>query len=574
MRGMASILLFSTLAVAAIAQDAAPTTAPAPPCEAVLRCVPDDAHLVLVVPTLDGLVAGVAAFGRAIGAPEISEIKAADLLGPWLGPAVAGLDPQGPVVLVLSADCDEPLLLARAGPGESWTATTQPIVREGVTLYDFGPDHCVAATRGDVVVFARERGELRRTLDASGRGAARLVNELRPLWEQGQAALWIDVPGWRPRVDAQTTALWRGMQVGMAAAGPDAEIGLPIWNWMLDQFKRTLADTATATVGLRVGGDGLHVDARLTFQPDTAAARYLAQVRRPKRDLLRGLAAGPAPLVLAYEWEDSVPGSGLSEALARVIAGMDSIKQKVGPEKLQAVMQMSAEVNRKIPGSSAVFSLCPDGPGLLYWGLYLTSEGPTVRREMQHICELTPELVSAWGTFPAAMKGGAVETIAGVEADVYEFTFGGDESALQPLMPAIYGHNPTLYMAPHREGVAYAFGPREHARAQLAGLLAPDAPPLAGDPRVTAVRRVLAPNPQGCLLLDLPALAATATTMLAQLGAPVPQFEPPATDAALIGLSWYLEPRAVRAQLYVPTAPLKALVRYAQRVDKSEGGDY
>lgn len=574
MRGMASILFLSTLAVPAMAQDAAPTTAPAPSFAAVLRCVPDDAHLVLVVPTLDGLVAGVAAFGQAIGSADMSEVKAADLLGPWLGPAVAGLDPQGPVVLVLSADCDEPLLLARAGPGESWTATTQPVVHEGVTLYDFGPDHCVATTRGDVVVFARERGELRRTLDASGRRAARLANELRPLWEQGQAALWIDMPGWRSRIDVQTTALWRGMQVGMAAAGPSGEIGLPIWNWMLGQFKRTLADAATATVGLRIGGDGLHVDARLTFQADTAAARYLAQVRRPERNLLRGLAAGPAPLVLAYEWEDSVPGSGLSEALARVIADMGSIKQKVGPEKLQAVMQMSAEVNRKIPGSSAVFSLCPDGPGLLYWGLYLTSEGPAVQAEVRHICELTPELVSAWGTFPAAMKRGPVETIAGVQTDVYEFTFGDETPALQPLMPALYGHNPTLYMAPHREGVAYAFGPREHARARLAGLLAPDAAPLARDPRVEAVRRVLAPSPQGCLLLDLPALAATATTMLAQLGAPVPRFEPPATDAALIGLSWYLEPQAVRAQLFVPAAPLKALVRYAERIDKSESEDY
>lgn len=574
MRGMAPILFLSTLAVPAMTQDAAPTTAPAPSVEAVLRCVPDDAHLVLVVPSLDGLVAGVAAFGRAIGSADMGDVKAADLLGPWVGPAVAGLDPQGPVVLVLSADCDEPLLLARTGPGDSWTATTQPVVREGATLYDFGPNHCVATTRGEVVVFAREQRELRRALDASGRRAARLANELRPLWGQDQAALWVDVPGWRSRIDVQTTALWRGMQVGMATAGPDAEIGLPIWNWMLEQFKRTLADAATATVGLRVGGDGLQLDARLTFQADTAAVRYLAQVRRPERDLLRGLAAGPAPLVLAYEWEDSVPGSGLSDALARVIAGMDSIKQKVGPEKLRAVMQMSAEVNRKIPGCNAAFSLCPDGPGLLYWGLYLTTEGPAVQAEMRHICELTPELVGAWGTFPAAMKRGAVETIAGVETDVYEFTFGSDESALEPLMPAIYGHNPTLYMAPHREGVAYAFGPREHARERLAGLLAPDAAPLARDARVAAARRLLAPNPQGCLLLDLPALAATATTMLAQLGAPVPRFEPPATDAALIGLSWYLEPQAVRAQLHVPAAPLKTLVRYAERIDKSDGGGY
>lgn len=564
-------LVFSALAVTAAAQ---PSTATAPALNAVLRSVPDDAHLMLVIPSLDGLVEGVAAFARATGAGDPAELTAASLLKPWLGSAVAGLDTGGPVIVVLSAEHDEPLLLARVRCCEKWTRATQPAPRAGVALYDFGPDGCMAATVGEVAVFAREHGELRRAIDAAGRCVERLGDEWRAVWSQRQALLWIDVQAWRPRIDSQMAIVARGMYMGMAAAGPDAEIGTQVWSWMFDQFKRTLGEAEIAGVGLRIGAAGVHVDGRVTFRPGTTAARYLDQVRRPGRDLLRGLPAGPAPLVMAYEWEDTAPGSGLNESLARAIAGMDALKQKVGHEKLQTVLRMSAEMNLKVPGSNAVFSTCPDGPGLLYWGLYLTSEGAAVQREMRRICELTPELVSAWGTFPAAMKHAPSDRVAGTEVDVYEFDFGSDAAAIQPIMHVIYGQNSTLYMAPHREGVAYTFGPREHARRKLAELLAPDAAPLSGEARVAEVLRVLAPDPQGCLLVDLPAVLGAVTTLAAQFGLPAPPFEAPATTSTLAGLTWYLEPRAVRAELYVPAAPIKAVVRYAERIGATSGDGY
>jgi len=318
---------------------------------------------------------------------------------------------------------------------------------------------------------------------------------------------------------------------------------------------------------LRVDARGVFLDSRATFSPDSGVAKYLAQVHSPQRDLLRGLPAGAGPVVMSYEWEEGPGAEGFSVALSRALLGMESLKERFGAEQLEAVVKQSVELNRKVPGSSAVFEFGPAGKGVLYWGLYLTREGDSVRRDMRKICELTPELLGAWGAFPAAMTPRAAEEIAGVGVDVYELKIEADASPRQPVVEALYGKDPVLLMAPHPEGVAYVFGPSEDARQKLVAMLKPEAPPLSKDAHVADVFKVLTPHPQLCVLADLPGLVTSIAGILEQFGVPLPPLEVGGGDLPWAGFTFYLEPAAPRFEFFVPAAPIKAIVKTVRELE-------
>jgi hypothetical protein len=375
---------------------------------------------------------------------------------------------------------------------------------------------------------------------------------------------YVEVATWNEQIEAQMAKLAQGMYMGMAAAGPQAEVGIQLWNWMFERFKKMVFETQTLVATARVDGQGVLLDGRVSFVPDSVLARFLKQVVRPKRDLLRGLPAGETPFVMAFDWENAPGAETFNEALAKALLSMESLREKVGADKLAAVVQKSVEMNRKVPGSSVAFSFGSGGKGLLYWGLYLTQEAGPVQRDMRAICELTPELMSAWGTFPTAMRAGRPEQIGGVAADRYQFDVGAESQPRQPMLEVLYGKDPTLYMVPHPEGVAYAFGPQEAARETLVKLLDPDAPRLRRDPRVTALFQALSPEPQLCVLIDIPALARSMVGLLEQCGIALPSMALGEQKAPLAGLTFYLEPDVVRGELFVPAEPIKAIIEFVE----------
>jgi hypothetical protein len=563
-------LVFVVLFVPCVAAQSATTSAVAlpPQVERALRYVPDDTHLAVVVPSVDALVVGLSAFGKATGLPDVAEVTARGLLDKVLDQGAAALDTTGPLLLALTAGHDEPLLIAALKSDESWKAATQPtVLRDDVLLYEFGPDRYVAASVGGVAIFAREKAELRRALDATGAFGPRLVREAGALLSQRQVVFYADVTAWQDTIDTRLDLVAQATSVGMVAAGPEGEASLQVWNWMLERLKRMLVDGQVYVGSGRVNAQGVFVDSRATFKPDSSVERYLKELRRPKHDLLRGLPAGEGPIVMAFEWEEAPGAEGFNAALAKALMNMESIRQKVGAEKLEAVLQQSVEMNRKVPGASAVFGFSPEGQGLLYWGLYLTQEGGPVQREMRRLCELTPELMSAWGAFPAAMTPSAPEEVAGVAADVYQFNFEAQDSPRQPMVEMLYGKNPALYMAPHPEGVAYAFGPREEARARLARLLNREAAPLSKDPRVVDLFKVLTADPQMCILADIPGILRSAAGLLEQVGLRLPTLELGAAQTPLAGFTFYLEPAAPRVELFVPAEPIKALVDIVKELE-------
>jgi hypothetical protein len=555
---------------------AAPTaprqSRPAPELAAILKHVPDDAHLVFVVPSVQRLAAGLSGLGRATGLHEAAEITAASLLQDIADNNAGALDPEGGLALALSAEYEEPVFIATVKDASAWSSTTKPTsLRDGVDVYQLGGERGVALVSGNIAIFARDRAEARRALDATGKFAARWGREISDRASERQAFVLVDVPAWRDVVNARLTILMRSMAMGMAAAGPDTESAMQIWNWVLEQSKQLIGEAQGVLGSVRLDSAGVRLDVRITFRADGAVGKYLAQVKKPQRDVLRGLPAGDGNVIVGFEWEDAPGTEGLNEAMSRALLNMESIRERIGPERLEAVLKRSVELNRKVPGANVVFSILPGGRGMLYWGLYLTDQGPAVQREFRAICEFAPEVMNAWGTFPASIKPVETETIDGAQADVYQFSFG-EGSPMQPMMAAVYGAKPTLYMTPHQEGLLYVFGPQEAAREKVKQALKPPAKPLRQDARVKHALQQLSDGPQACLLMDMPALLSGASELVQQIGLPVPPMKLTAPDAPLIGATFYLDPDAIRGELFVPAEPIKAVIRFAENADGDADG--
>ncbi len=265
----------------------APTTAPAalsPAVEAVLRYVPDDTHVLLLVPHLDDLTRGAAAFGTAAGVPELAEFAPRGVLESLLGQAAAALDTGGALAVALSATSPEPLLIATRSRSDDWLPATQPTrLRDGALAYEFGGEQCVATTTEGVVLVVREKDELRRALDASGKFVAQLRTEIATAPRGWQAFLLVDVPAWRETLESHLTLAARCLYLGMAANDSDVEIALKVWDWLLGQARQVLTEAQMLTVALRVDADGVFLVPRARFAPDGRIAGYLGAIRRPTR---------------------------------------------------------------------------------------------------------------------------------------------------------------------------------------------------------------------------------------------------------------------------------------------------
>jgi len=541
---------------------------PSPHVASILRYVPDDAHLVVLVPSLDGLVQGIAGFGKAIGVEDMADVDLHDILEEALGEAVDGLAGAGAFALVMSADYEEPLLIASLAKSDVWARDTKPSsLRDNVQLFEFGESRYVAAMIGDVAVFAREKDDLPRALDAKGTFRKRFMAAAGSSLSDRQVVLYVDVAAWKEFIEAQMNVAAQAMSMGMAAAGENAEAAVQVWNWVLTRFRSMLSQGEAFVVGLRVDGRGVFVNAEATFKPGGSVARYLAGARKPKSDMFRGLTVPSGPVVLAFEWESPPGAEDWNMELVRMMFDLPGVREKIDAKQIDLMLEKSAAVNRRVHGVSAAMTIGEaDGSGLSYWGLYLTEQGADVQRDLGAMWDACPDFLSAWGAMPAEMKRGEVETVGGVESETFVLDFGGADAPMDPVLLELYGENPTVYMAPHAEGLAYALGTKAIARERMRQMLAGKAAPLSQDKRVSAIMKVFSPNPQACVLVDLPKLAAGVLSFARKLGLPMPELSFGKQETSLTGATLYLDARAIRGEVYVPAEPLKVLIREMERM--------
>jgi hypothetical protein len=569
----AGVLLWAALAVAqpAASQPTTQASPLAPQLLTVLKYVPDDSHLVIIVPNLGQAVAAINAFGKAIDVKDMATVTALEILEEPLGERARAIDQAGPFVAAFSAQHEEPVLLSRGGAADNLTGTSKPAERvAGAPVYDLGDGGSLALTEDHVVVLGREKADVRRALQSTGQVARRLEERYAKLLANHQMVVYVDVPPWQELVHDKLEMVAQSMYLGMAAAANAAQ-GIQVWKWIFEEVERFVGELQTYVLAVRVDGNGAIVEDWLDFKADGVVARYLGAVRKPQRDMLRGIPADQAGLVFAFEWELSPDVESIETSMARSVLRTDVLKDVMGADKLETALKRSVDIQRRITGTVGALEAAPEGAGLTFYGLYFTPEGPAVQRDMREMYETNPEIMNAWGGLPSTTVRHEQEKVDGAEADVYEFSCDAAQSQASSVFQMVYGGVPTMFSVLHPQGVIFTLGPRKAMHERVQRLLDPNAPALARDPRVQALFAQLSPHPQFCALADAPRLVKMFSDMLRRMGMPFPALSAGEDAAPLIGFGLYLEPQQVHSELYVPSAPLKAIIHGFEKAVEETG---
>ncbi len=526
----------------------------------VLAHTPEDASLVVVVPSIEGFAGGMRAFGERLGSSSVAGTSGRDILtGPFGAPGDV-LDTAGPLVMAVSAAHADPVLIGGLGALADWTpATPASSLPAGVQIYEQERRGWLAVVDNTIAILARSEQDLMRAVRSRGEVGARLAEAHADWLRRQHLVLHVDVKPWRAVIHQQMAVVSQGAYMGMAASGPDAQTALQLWEWVLEQFELLVSEMETYALSARVGADGIRVEDRAAFRPGGRVVGYLSQVKRSQRDLLRGLSREMGAAVFAAEWELPPNVQTLDEAMVKAMLKMDLFRDKAGDARFQEAMQKSIELYRKMSGYSGMFSRDPDGEGMVFSGVYLTRDGQAVRRGMRSVIELCPDLMAAWGSLPGTSVRHEVSQVGQGEGDMYRFDVDQATCPRRPTLQSLYGQDTTLYMAEHPEGVVYAMGSRAGSEQVVENLAQTPRSSLRENPRVAALLRRFTPRPQACLLLDLPEMMGIVADSVRQQGGVFPPMPRGGDGTALVGFTFYLEPAAIRSEVFVPTQPIRMM---------------
>ena len=528
----------------------------------LINYVPDDSHLVLVIPSLVRLIEGVSRFGQAAGIDPLAELTAERILRKPLGNHNGAVDINGPFALAISAQHPELLLIGLVTSIDAWQGAAKPAhLPNDALLFELGNRGYLATSADGVALIARERSTLERALRSSGTFRTQFAQHAAARLTGRQALLWADVAAWRTAIKRQLQVIAQSAQLGLAAAGPDAEASQRIWTWLFAQLDRLADEAESYSVAAQIGADGVLLQDCTTFRAGSRIRDYLAALRTPPRDLLRGLPADPAALVFAAEWEVPAELETIDEKLVRVMLGPEKQRETAAGARCETALRESVAAHRTMTGYNGLIAWSEAEREFLYGGVYFSQSGDTLRKHVRGIYEACPELMSSWGVLSASGPVYTTENIAGAEADVYRFTVAGTDGRADPLMQALYGEQSVLCMAAHPDGVAYALSSQTGAHTALTRLLAQDGPRLSTDARVGPLFKVLSPHPQGCVVIDVPRTLNLFGSMLRSVGLSCPSLSVEHFgNMPLAGATFYLEPQRIRSELYVPSAPVRALI--------------
>lgn len=557
---------------------AAQTARPSPPAtvEQALAYLPDDAHLVVVIPSVEALASGLAEFGRAIGVEDLAQVCATDLLARVLDKEIGQLDSAGPLVVALSARDEEALVIAslpRLPAGEVGTGTEEPLQTR---IVERGGEYFATVTAGNIAVFARERGRLQRVLRADREQRGPRLSPPADLLARNQIAVAVNVKAWDDVLRRELRSAARTAFLGMPSAGPDTEAAEAMLQWAVRRAESILGEAETCVAAVRVDPAGIRFEQRVTFKPDGGVTRYLRGVSRPPRDLWRGVVAEGVAIAFASEWELPPDQETINEAAIRAMMRLDRRRGQNCGEAREAALRRSLAAQRYMTGYSTVVSAAPQGTGMVVSGVYLTTDAQRLQNEIRAIYTACPELMEAWGTFRTTEMTHEQVTLAGTQADVYRFGLGSADLHMQPLLLALYGAESSLCMAPHPAGAAYVLGPATATRASMERLLDSSAPRLSDDPRVRDLMANLSPQPQACVFADAAQSYELARSLLRSAGFPMPMPTLPtgAFRAPLLGAALYLDADGIRGEARIPAEALKQLIRAFQRFDETGAPPY
>jgi hypothetical protein len=528
------------------------------PVDALLKQVPDDAALVIVVPSFHELEAGVIAFGKAAEIKDLAKLKPGDMMDEMLDGNVEGLDPRGAFLAVMKPGESRPLLLGTLSDPDAWQAGAEAEeIKPGVMRVDMHDETWFVGRVGKVGIIAPDEATLQTAMKPAGKFPEHFASGGAAMLKDHAVVLWADVARWRPLIEPSLMVARGFMQMGMVASDPEAEGAVALYDWMFEKLHLLVEGSRTWAAGLRIDGKGIFAQDILTLDPEGEAAGWLRKLSAVSADPLRGLAGEPGMLVLAAEWKAPAGMESPSEGMLNAMLGTPKGQALLEDEKVNAGFEAARETYDLMTGYNMSMSKAP-GRGIRIAGLYLSDEPDQL---VKHMRTMSDALMSAeyLQLFTSQMSMDCTrrsERVRGQDADVFSCAFAIQGGPAEEAIRAIYGDEMTFWLTRHREGAAFAFGGGEVGPAALEALLDPGAGRLASDARVAAARKAISPGPQILSLLDVGKLVALGLTLSPNF----PEPAQPACDAPLMALGIYLERTALRAEMVMPVGAVKQVM--------------
>lgn len=532
------------------------------PVDQVLARVPDDAGLLVVVPDFGKLVSALSAFGKRLGIDELADTTPTKALGQILGPEIGGVDPNGPLAIALSRDADSPVLILALSDPEAWKRIGQPVEGSSellsVTIQD---EPWFTAVVGRTAVASDARGPVESALKTSGEFRKRFDPQGRAFLEGGlQGLVWVDVPHWKPVIEPALAGAEGFMQMGLAMAGPQAEGASAIWQWLFQQCRQVVGQTRVYVGGVAFSDDGVRFRDRATFEGEGTLAAYLGKLRKSQRDMLRGLPDTPAAIAFGCEWFIPQDVESFSETMLNAILEMPAGKALREDESARQGLEAARRSYRRIQGYNVV--LPAGGPGISAAGLYLGDQPGEMLKDLCASMEVlgSSKMMDAWGAGLNVKVTRRTEKIASVEAEAFDYVFSAEDEQMQQMVRSVYGESSTFYVAPHPEGIAFAFASGDAGRPVLERLLATSGGKLAERPDVVSARKRIAPDPQALILVDMVRSVEVGLELAKSMGAPIPPVKLPTGPAECAAVGVYLGRDWVGTEVYVPTGPIRRII--------------
>jgi hypothetical protein len=512
----------------------------------MVKLVPDDVALVVVLRDFGELVDGLQEFGAVIGVDDLIEIDADELFDDLEVRELAGgwedrIRKDGPLVFALTEPDAEPLIIC---------TVTEPASVPSNELVQF---------RGQVMVSTPDAEIMRAVNSAGGKFAQRFDIQVRAALENHDVAVFVDVPAWSVQIEQMLSVGEMFSQMGAAAATPETQVNLTMVNWLFQGLRTGLDESESIVIAGRVNGDGVHLSELTHFDRSGKVARYLSKVGKPDTDPLRGLVAEPGMIVMASEW--TLPGDAetLTEQLLEVLLAAGS-EPADAPAEWKTTTQRALKLYRVIAGYNGVMSFNTDPPGMTGSGLYFAADPRAVFDGFPALWRMSGPMMSAMAPGFSMDVSERTETVGSVEARVYRFAFDATDEEMQLALRRMYGDSTTVYVAPHPEGVAYAMGSAEVARRDLEKLLARKGGPLRSDQRIADALKMLSPKPQALVLLDVPRMIEWGTRIADVPVVEIPKLDPTKAPLPYVSFGLYLDESACRAELFVPARAVRVVV--------------
>lgn len=546
-----------------------------PPNEAlqrVLQRVPAQPDFLVIVPRLDALFDGLQSFTQAIDARGAKELRFEALAAEVLGPGKDLVLAAGPFLLAQNAGQEEPLLYALLKPNAEWAGAEEAGRVGDVTFYRFADGRQAAQLGNDVVVFARER----RTIEAVAGSAQFLADHLpegvAELLPKQDLVVWANVPAWRDMLRFGLAFISQSFYMGITQSGSNADTLIQFYRIAFDRLSWLVGEMETYTLGVSLGADGVRVQDRLVFRAGGAVARYLAEIPAPQGNVLRGLRK-VGMMSFGCEWNPPPGVATLNELFTRAMLESSLLRQRIGPEKLEAGVRYSIGLNRLMSGFSTTVEIAGADEGLVISGLYFSDQGPALFGRLCEGFDQHMEFIQALSQYPFQPVRKGHETLNGVEAVIQYFEVDGSDARTREMVRAMYGAQPALYAAPHPKGVVFALGSADVARTRCAALLADDGVPLADDARVHALLANFSAQPHMVMVFDIPETVRVLAEWIRRSGIPVAALNVSGGDAPLAGIACYAEPAALRCESFVPARAIRVVVDEVHEIEAQQRGE-